>query len=290
MNVKSIPNVTPLDFTWQQRLFKSYELPLVLRDHTRGIYLPSGALDSAKVANVEFKDHVALAATTGVRNQVHVVAHLGTADTRTSVQGDLFDPPVGVSDCNSIILQVTRESITSVSEFSGNFIWFSMKDRNAYEQIGQWLSEFLKLTFEQAKQLAAFKTRADAHEFEAEFSHFLDIILPGRMENLLAFRLLCEATKVVAEENTKRTARSEQTSNTAELSGITIHAPEQLEQWLAPFGKKPEDVKAIEHVAGMIGSGDLKKAAEKVLKTVKDQNNPSSAITGFLEAVESPNP
>jgi hypothetical protein len=282
MNVKSIPNEMPLDYTWQQRLFESAALPLVLRDHTRGIYLPSGTLDSAKVANVEFKDHVVLAATTGVSNQVHVVAHLGTAETRTSVQGDLFDPPVGVRDCNSIILQVTRESITSVSASSENFIWFSMKDRHAYEQIGQWLSEFLKLTFEQAKQLAGFKTRADAHEFEAEFSHFLDIILPGRVENLLAFRLLCEATKVVAEENTKRAAKGEQTSNSAEWSNIIIHAPKNLAEWLAPFGENLGE-RNIPMISGTIGSDSLKTAAEQVLYAANGRGDLSQAIIDFLK-------
>lgn len=171
-----------------------------------------------------------------------------------------------------------------------NIIQFSMQDGNAYRSSSPWLKEFFALDYKTAESIAKLKHRSQAAAYEEKYGHFLDIILPGRVENLLAFRLLCEAVKVVEEENTKRTAKSEQTSNTAELCGITIHAPEQLEQWLAPFGKKPEDVNAIEHVAGMIGSGDLKKAAEKVLKTVKERNNPSSAITGFLEAVESPNP
>lgn len=284
MNVKSIPNLMPLDSTWQQRLFKSAELPLVLRDHTRGIYLPSGALDSAKVANVEFKDHVALAVTTEVSNLFHIVAHLDTTETRISVQGDLFDPAVGVGDCNSILLQVTRASVTCASACSENFVWFSMKNRHAYEQVGQWLPEFLKLTFEQAKQITGFKNRAEAHELEAEFSHFLDIILPGRVENLLAFRLLCEATKVVAEENTKRTAKDEQTSNTAELSNITIHAPKDLSEWLAPFGKsKPEE---IPQVASMVGSGVVKEAAEKVLNAVNGSGDLPEAITDFLKLNE----
>jgi hypothetical protein len=96
----------------------------------------------------------------------------------------------------------------------------------------------------------------------------LDRFLNPNPEAPLAFRLLCEATKVVEEENTKRTANGEQTSNTALLSNITIHAPSNPAEWLAPFGKKPDEAKAIEYVAGLIGSDKVKARAEAVLKAV----------------------
>ena len=190
-----------------------------------------------------------------------------------------------------IILFVSSQPLNGKNQTHAELndkVRFYMKDRHAYEQVGHWLSEFLKLTFEQAKRITGFKTRAEAHEFEAEFSHFLDIILPGRVDDLLAFRLLCEATKVVAEENTQRTAKGEQTSNTTELASITIYAPSSVAEWLAPFGKsKPEE---ISQVAGMVGSGVVKEAAEKVLNAVNGSGDLPEAITDFLKLRKPQNP
>jgi hypothetical protein len=104
----------------------------------------------------------------------------------------------------------------------------------------------------------------------------------------LAFHLLCEATKMVEEKNIRRMANREQTSNTAELSTITIHVPTGLGAWLAPFGKsKPEE---ISQVAGMIGSGVAKEAAEKVLNAVNGSGDLPEAITKFLKLSEPQNP
>lgn len=105
---------------------------------------------------------------------------------------------------------------------------------------------------------------------------------------MLAFRLLCEATSIVEEESAKRMAKGEQTSNTAELSTITIHAPTGLDAWLAPFGKsKPEE---ISQVAGLVGSGVVKEAAEKVLNAVNRSGDLSEAIADFLKLSEPQNP
>jgi hypothetical protein len=92
----------------------------------------------------------------------------------------------------------------------------------------------------------------------------------------LAFRLLCEAWKI---KNIDKNAK---------CGDIEIHAPEGLEQWLAPFGKKPEDDKVIEQVAGMIGSDNIQKTkAEAVLKAANGDGKLEEAIPAFLKAVES---
>lgn len=294
MKVKSIPsNATPPDSTWKQRLFESKKLSLVLRDHSNGIYAPQDKLDSAKVARPDFKNHAALATSTEVGKEVRVVAHLSAAETRESAQGDLFEPNGGVGGCDSIILQVSTQPVSSSSASSGNFVWFSMRDLQAYEKLGEWLPEFLKLTFEQAKRIARFQTRAEAHEFEADFSHFLDIILPGRVESCLAFRLLCEATKAIDEANAEREKSGQQATKSAELSGITIHAPTELKDWLAPFGKESGDATAtaivIDNVAGLIGSGDIKTRAKAVLDAVSGNGETlKNAIEAFLNPEANP--
>jgi len=71
------------------------------------------------------------------------------------------------------------------------------------------------------------------------------------------------------------------TSHTAELQGVTIHAPKDLAEWLAPFdGHGAND---IARVAGLVGSGDLRVAAENVLKAADGSGNLPDAINVFLE-------
>ena len=104
---------------------------------------------------------------------------------------------------------------------------------------------------------------------------------PSDVGLLLAFRLLCEAAKVVEDENNKRKAKGERTSNTAEFSGMTIHAPKDLSAWLAPFDKsKPEDIPVV---ARLIGSGDVNKAAEAVLNAVANKTELKGLIEEFLK-------
>lgn len=142
-----------------------------------------------------------------------------------------------------------------------------MNDRSAYEKVADWLGEFLKLTFPQAAELAKFTSRSQASEFESEFSHLLNIILPGRLEAILALRLLCEAWKA-----TKGKASSER-------GEIKIHAPTTLNQWLAPFGVEYEAAKA----AALMG--EAKDAAAALFDAVeKPKEELNKTVEAFLDA------
>lgn len=287
MNVAIIPSNPPADNRWTQRVCATTKptKKLVLHDHSNGLYLPGNQYDSLKVADVEFKEHVAVS--TDDATLVHAVAHVESRDAFTR---GVFESANNFQTEDSrqlIVLQVSRtESVADVSHASDKVVWLAMKSRAAYMEVQLWLPEFLKLDFITAGTLAgvaAAGDRSKATQCENDYAHLLDIILPGRVENLLAFRLLCEATKVVAAENTKRTTNAEQESNTAELSGITIHAPKHIGEWLSPFGENSSETD-IPKVAGMIGSGYVKTAAENVLKAVVQNQDPSEAITNFLKA------
>ena len=286
---------------------KSTRKQLVLHDHrdTGSVTVTVDQITRADVAGrdgdpISFLDHVTLPSATDKSPELyHLVCHI-----RTSREGFAKNPenrdnsiplfPERMTGKKVIALQATtQDSLTGKGEvlevLENSYVWLPMNDRSAYRKISDWLPEFLTLTFEQAKELAGFTSRTQATQFEAEFSHFLNIIFPGCIEYRLAFHLLCEAAKVVEEENTKRKAKGEQTSNTAELSGIIIHAPHDLGEWLAPFGENLTAA-AIPKVAGMIGSDPVKTAAGKVLRTVNENGELSQAITDFMKAAESQNP
>ncbi len=110
-----------------------------------------------------------------------------------------------------------------------------------------------------------------ATELEESLKEFLD---PG-CEALLAFRLLCEATKACDGKPDKKNAFD---------TGLSIHAPQDLGMWLEPFGKNPDEKDALEHVAGMIGSDKIKDKAKAVLESVtKTDTLLKSAIEEFLK-------
>jgi hypothetical protein len=167
-------------------------------------------------------------------------------------------------------------------------VQFAMTDGSSFRRDDEkWVTEFLTLTFDQAKKLSALSVRSQAHEFEEGFAHFLDIILPGRVENLLAFRLLCEASKFVTESKAKKSKDYDAASHSCKQDGITIHAPgdtpEKLGEWLTPFGKsKPEE---ISQVAALIGSGEVKTAAENVLNAVHKSGDLQGAIDKYLKLI-----
>lgn len=95
--------------------------------------------------------------------------------------------------------------------------------------------------------------------------------------NLLAFRLLCEAKQACGIESK------------AEINGITVHAPENIGHWLAPFGKSK--VEHIGEVAVMIGNGELKTKAkavlDAVLEAVSSEEKLNLAIGEFLKTTAS---
>lgn len=258
---------------------------LVLHDHLSGLCLPTTGARSIIVAAVSFDNVVGSIQADDLASPVRMVAHIG--GTRQDVTLMLFGADATDTARQTIILQVSSQAATSDSAINNNVVWLSMKSREAYKKVADWLPQFLDLSFDDAVEIAKATDRAKVPpEIERRCPEFLDIIVPRRIENLLAFRLLCEAAKVVEKENNKRKAKGEKMSNTAEQSGITIHAPVDIGDWLAPFGGSgAED---IAHVAGMIDSGAVK-AAEVVLKAANGDGNLSDAITKFLNLSETQN-
>jgi len=263
----------------------------VTKDHTavylydrrdgEGAWKGAVTLDNGKVARANVANFGT--GSVGTFDPVQVLQQTSMPAKHAIIHADNPESCCTAADFELIVLWVStqdsRNDPHSILTSPAAIVRFAMRDGNAYRTAdSKWLPEFLKLTFEQAKQLARFKTRTEASGWESDnpgFEHFLDIILPGRVENLLAFRLLCEATKVVEEENTRRTAKGEQTSNTALLSNITIHAPQTIWEWVRPFGiTTPEDpttqadAQTIEKVAAMVGSDKVKARAKAVLEAV----------------------
>ncbi|MEI8040601.1 MAG: hypothetical protein WCL11_04275 [Verrucomicrobiota bacterium] len=213
---------------------------------------------------------------------VHCVAHTERAKRPDEFMKKFFDgTPAGKK---VIIVHVASSPIPEEIKsekmeipLGPTFYWLSMKDRAAYDrEPGKWLSEFLTLTAQQAEDLVNYGDRSDVPSVtENDCARFLDIILPRRIEQRLAFRLLCEAKEACGEQDS------------TELCGITIHAPKDLGEWLEPFGGS--GAHDISRVAGMIGSGNIKAAAELVLKAVNENGHLSDAITNFLNVSESQN-
>ena len=272
---------------WLRKALLHHKKPIVVEDHSGAI------IEFENAFNGIVAKHSVLSNASPFIGifpaEIHAIAHTRGGDRKATTQEFFAGAPAG----KKVIVLHVGSTEASVPEYSQNltvtehnraqFVWLRAKDLNAYRADG-WLNQFLELSFDDAKQLAECNDREklprELAALENDCPEFLDIILPGRIENRLAFRLLCEAAKVVAEENAKRTAKGEQTSNTAALSGITIHAPKDLGEWLAPFGKE------ISQVAGMIGSGDVKEAAGHVLEAVNGHGDLADAITKFLNLSE----
>ena len=256
---------------------------LVLHDHTCGIRLENGQLNGS-VATVRILEncHTFSGTTPDV---IHVVAH--TSDfNRISMTNAFFSG--NASGKQVIVLHVASGGFVqhvceNTNHSDANFVWLSQKDTHlAYRKVSEWLPEFMKLDFKTAEDLARIANESDhgqASAYETDYAHLLDIILPGRIENRLAFRLLCEAYKC------------KRIDNKNDCEGIEIHAPEGIGQWLAPFGKveggdDAAKAKAIDEVAGMIGSGEVKKRAKAVLEAGNGTGDLKKAIGEFLNPEE----
>lgn len=289
----SIPGAPEIADHWLRKALLYDAKLIVVEDHS-GTIIGSGNSFNGIVAGHSVLNN-ASPFTNNLSVEIHAVAHTSGGDRNATTREFFTGSQAGKK---VIVLHVgSRGPVpkyapnSTFTEHNGaQFVWLRATDLNAYRADG-WLGQFLEVGFDDAKKLAKCNDREELPpelaKLEEDCPEFLDIILPGRIENRLAFRLLCEAAKVVAEENTKRKAKGEQTSITAALSGITIHAPKDLGEWLAPFGKStPEE---ISQVAGMIGSGDVKKAAGHVLEAVNGHGDLADAITKFLNLTESQN-
>lgn len=93
-----------------------------------------------------------------------------------------------------------------------------------------------------------------------------------RSDELLAFRLLCEAKQICGSDPKK------------EFAGITVYSPMSIDDWLRPFGVANSD--RIADVAGKVGSGDIKDKATAVLNAARGEAGlkVAEAISDFLLA------
>jgi hypothetical protein len=259
---------------------------VVLHDHRRtaacpgAVTIAEGQVSRANVADRDFPN--CLVADGPLQQVVHAICHIDT--NRTNIQ--FFDPTCAQFP-KVIALHVSSTPQSGSDHASDNStVWLSMKDGACYRDSNDWLPEFLSLDFRTAKDLveiAKVGDRSNASEYESEFAHLLDIILPGRVEHSLAFRLLCEAQKCM------------KIDGKSDCVGIEIHSPEGIDQWLDPFGRKQgtdlvATAKAIDEVSSLIGSGTIKNKAKAVLHAVNGSGKLSEAIDDFLKEVATPNP
>lgn len=260
---------------WQRKAVSLHQTLLVLEDHNGSI---GGTTQiDANVADHRM-DNAAQPFTGTAPPLIHVVAHTRYEDRSR----DGFLSAIPQDGVKLIMLHVSSagpvQKDSDVSVCDGlECVWLSVKDHAAYcDPLNRWAKQFLSLNYSEAEELARTaktRNRAAAGKFEGDYSHLLDLILPGRVENLLAFRFLCEATKACDGKPQKENAFD---------TGLTIHAPHDLGEWLIPFGKKPEDEGANDQVAGMIGSDEIKKKAKAVLDAVNGSGKLDEAIDAFL--------
>jgi hypothetical protein len=276
----NLPGSPHVSGKWIRKALLVNEKLLVAEDHTgeigesHGKFTTTVAHHTLQAGCVPFF--------TQVPKEIHAVAH--TNGGRQSPHDNFFvsDAP----DYKVIVVHAGRGVVPTYNNpqtkhQQADFIWLRVQDLVAYGE-GKWLNQFVNLSFKQAVKLASFKDRVDASEFESDFAALLDILFPGRVENRIAFRLLCDAYKF------------RKIDNQSKCGGIEIHAPEDIGQWLAPFGKEPGDndaakAKAIDDVASMIGSGDIKTKAKAVLETANfNDEKLRIAVKGFLEELAKP--
>jgi len=268
--------------------FKQHEVDvngmcLVLRDHREveaapgAVTINNAQVSRANVADVNFPGanfpgqfHKTV--------QIHVVCHL--TENRDNVE---FQDPPPTSDHEDspvrlIILQASKgnDSISLTHETVGDKVWLSMKSREAYTKVSEWLPQFLNLSFEDAVKIAEAKDRgALAPKIQEDYEKLLDITHPGDPTAPLAFRLLCEAW---AEVNVKK--------NTT-LSGLPINAPSKLDDWLAPFHPDGDGNPAkIASVVSKMGDAASKGKAEKVLKAADGEGDLRGEVLAFLGTIK----
>lgn len=263
---------------WKRKaLFLNTKL-LVVEDHD-GRIAGKTKID-ANVADHHI-DHNAAPFTGTAPELIHVVAHTRLEDRG---RGDfLTRTPTSTTGFKLVILQVSSvgpvKADSEVAVFDGlKCVWLSVKDRSAYcDPLNQWVTQFQNLNFATAEELAKIAkqgNRAAAADFESGYSHLLDLILPGRFENLLAFRLLCDAAKECAGQPSKSKAFGTE---------LTIYAPREIGQWLEPFGESKAE--KIPLVAAQIASGTVQERVKAVLENVGDTGKLIRGIGEFEDAL-----
>ncbi len=273
MSIAIIPSTTPSNGRWIQQVVQRMadQQRLVLHDHSSGLYLSGGDYDSLKVAEVDFKPLAQLANDVPNNSPIHVVAHV---INRANFLAAFFKSPAAGEEFDSrprIVFHVGRpESVAVDSLVSSDIVWISMKSREAYKKVADWLPQFLDLSFEDAVKIANATDRAALDpNFQRKYAQLLDITHPGDPTASLAFGLLCEAWLM---NNGKPTT----------CEGIPSTPPGSLDDWLAPFkvGNITPDKVAV---AAMMGK-TLEAQATAVLDAVGqgDTLSISTAATAFV--------
>jgi hypothetical protein len=181
-------------------------------------------------------------------------------------------------DDGMIALMVSTQPEVStapaVLETPSRIVQLAMRSRVAYRR-DAWLSEFLRLTFEEAAAIAGFGSRSSvSSDLEQNYSHFLDVVLPKDHDAVFALRLLCEAWRL---------------GKTPGRSDIKIWAPDKFGDWLEPFSKNGNAMKPADVVALMAGAKEEAKALFLALamKDGVDRNGGvDRAVAAFLQATQ----
>ena len=90
------------------------------------------------------------------------------------------------------------------------------------------------------------------------------------IEPVLALRILCEAWKVPG----------------GELNGITIHAPQNRDQWLDPFRKDDQSLPLAKEFASLMGDAEIGAKATAVIEAASDADKLPGAVGAFLAATK----
>lgn len=262
---------------YRRQVFHAGDKVFVASDHTGGICLHPehyaikvANRDLSKCADLKPKD------AKGPDQPVYCVAHIDLHQhTRADFENALFDE-VPEKPFQVIVLHVTNlQSLDSKHESSDNFVWLSMKDRNAYESSNTSLKQFLSLSFEEAQALASKPKLIDLEvSLTSKLTELLKITHPDYTNELYAFQLSCQAWLMNDGAPEK------------EHHGITIRAPQCEEEWLAPFAPLTEEL-----LCKRIGrTEETHTAAAELFKQIKsnEKDGLKKAIESFLSLTTTP--
>jgi len=196
-----------------------------------------------------------------LRKFSHVVCHLTSDRTDPSwlklVEGDL----IGVK----VIIRVSSQGAGGMSD--------SFKTPHRLNGSGPWILHLLERSSDVSVDLwkrifiALHKWQAEMGELSNEVAAIFD----PRPDIRLAFCLLREAKAFC----------DDLASKPCPTSGITIHSPMTLIDWLEPF--KNKETTELKQLAELIVSEDRTKASDDVKKAILSSGDLESAVRNYLK-------
>lgn len=114
------------------------------------------------------------------------------------------------------------------------------------------------------------------HKYEKTLEPAFRILEPN-VEPMLAFRILCEAWIATGGDPE------------GEMNGISIHAPQDAEDWRSPFRKDGQtDLPLPDEVAILMGDAEISEKAKAVLEAADParKGDLGKAVKAFLEATK----